>query len=193
MIGFIIRCIVALASLAFTAYLYATGSWGWGIVMTFVSGLIVLSFFRNENIILALYQMRLQKHDKAAKYLDRIKSPQFLPKKQHAYVLYLKAMMGAKELGFAKSEQMIRKAMQLGLRTNQDNAVARMHLAGICMQTGRKREAQTLIAEAKKLDANGMLKDQLKMMQQQMSQVASKNQMRMAQMTKGRRKSPKAR
>lgn len=191
MIGFIIRCVVALASLGFTVYLYATGSWGWGIVMTFITGLIILSFFRNENIILALYQMRQQKHEKAAKYLDRIKSPQFLPKKQHAYVLYLKGMMGAKELGFAKSEQMIRKALQLGLRTNQDKAVARMHLAGICMQTGRKREAQTLISEAKKLDSNGMLKDQLKMMQQQMSQVASKNQMRMAQMQKGRRKTPK--
>lgn len=192
MLGFIVRSLLALASLSFTVWLYATGYWGWGIVFTLISALIVLSFFRNENIIIALYQMRLGKQDKAYAALNRIKAPKLLPKKQYAYVTYLKAMLGAQELGFAKSEQMLRKAQALGLRTKQDQAMANMHLAGICMQTGRKREAQTLLAQAKKLDTNGILKEQLSMMKNQMNMVASKNQMRQAAMMKGRRKTPKA-
>lgn len=194
MIGFIIRTILALAAVGFNVYLFYVGSWGWGITFIFVTALIILSFFRNENVILALYQMRLGKQEKAWKYLNRIKSPQFLPKKQHAYVIYLKGMLGLQQdLGFAKCEQLIRKALDLGLRTQQDTAVAKMQLAGICMQTGRKREAQTLISETKKLDKNNMLKEQLDMMKKQMGMVASKNQMRMAQMHKGRKKAPRKR
>ena len=96
-------------------------------------------------------------------------------------------------MGFAKSEQMLRKAIELGLRQPEDNAVARMHLAGICAQTGRKNEAVSLLAEAKKMDKNGMLKDQIKTMQQQLQMAPSKNQMRMAQMMGGRKKMPKMR
>jgi hypothetical protein len=39
------------------------------------------------------------------------------------------------------------------------------------MQKRRKREATTLLAEAKKLDKHGMLTDQVKMMQQQMKRI----------------------
>ena len=64
-----------------------------------------------------------------------------------------------------------------------------MHLAGICAQTNRRNEATTLLAEAKKLDKNGMMKDQISQMQKQMAMgVPSKNQMRMAQMGGGRMK-----
>lgn len=194
MIGLIIRIIVALLAIWFNVYLFVVGSWGWGITFIFVTTLVVLSFFRNENVIMALYHMRLGKQDKAWKALSRIKQPQYLVKSQHAYVLYLKSMLGLQnDLGFTKAEQMMRKALQIGLRTKQDQAVAKMQLAGICMQTGRKREAQTLVTEAKKLDTNNVLKEQLDMMKKQLNMVASKNQMRMAQMHKGRKKTPRNR
>lgn len=193
MLAFIIRCVVTALSLGLTVYSFYTGHWGWGIVMIFVTAIIGLTFFRNENMILALNQMRTGNHEKANKYMKRISRPDLMPRKQHAYVLYLQAMMGTQELGFAKSEQMLRKAITLGLRTAQDNAVARLHLAGICAQTGRKQEAMSLLGEAKKLDKGGMLKDQISQMQKQLTMSASKNQMRMVQMSKGRKKTPKMR
>ena len=193
MIGFIIRCLVALATLGFNTYLFYTGYWGWGIFMIFISTLVVLSFFRNENMILALVQMQRGNTDKALKYINRIRQPQFLPRKQHAYVLFLQAVMGAQLAGMAQSEQKLRKALSLGLRKPEDSAMARMHLAGICAQTGRKKESLSLLSEAKKLDKSGMMKDQIRTMQQQLQIAPSKNQMRMAQMMGGRRKSPKMR
>ncbi len=193
MLGFVIRIALAVLSFGFNVWLFATGHWGWGISFLFVTALIILSFFRNENMLLALNQMRVGNTDKAKKYIDRIAHPQFLPRTQHAYVLYLKAVMGSQEMGFTKSEQLLRKSLELGLRQPEDNAVARMHLAGICAQTGRKTEALNLLAEAKKLDKNGMMKEQIKMMQNQLQMAPSKNQMRMAQMMGGRRKMPKMR
>ncbi len=193
MIGFFIRCLLALTSLIFNVLLFVNGSWGWGISLIFVTAIIILSFFRNEQMILALNQMRIGNNEKAKKYINRITAPQFMPRRQHAYVLYLKAVMNAQELGFANSELLLRKALALGLRTAEDNAVSRMHLSSICAQTGRKAEAVSLLAEAKKLDKSGMMKDQIKMMQQQLQMAPSKNQMRMAQMMGGRKKSPKSR
>lgn len=191
MLGFIIRCALTLGSLFLTVYLFYSGYWGWGIVMIFPVFIFAFSFFRNENMILALNQMRLGDTEKAKKYINRLKQPQFLPKRQHAYVLFLKAVLNTQELGFTQSEQMLRKAISMGLRTGQDNAVARMHLAGICAQTGRKQEAVSLLAEAKKLDNSGMMREQISQMQKQLQVAPSKNQMRMAQMMGGRRKTPR--
>ena len=193
MIGFIIRCLIAAGLLVSMVFLFATGHWGWGITFILPLGLVVLSFFRNENMILALNQMRLGDTEKAKKYINRITHPHLLPKGQHAYVIFLQAVLNTQELGFAKTEQMLRKAIAVGLRTGQDNAVARMHLAGICAQTGRRPEAEKLLAEAKKLDNTGMMKDQIKMMTSQLQMTPSKNQMRMAQMMGGRKKMPKMR
>ena len=191
MIGFIIRCLLAGASLFFTVALFYNGYWGWGIVMILISAIIGFSFFRNEKMILALNAMRMGDTEKAKKQINKITAPQFLPKKQHAYVLFLKAVLGTQDLGLAKSEELLRKAISMGLRTGQDNAVARMHLAGICAQTGRRSESVTLLAEAKKLDTSGMMKDQINQMQKQMQAAPSKNQMRMAQMMGGRKKTPR--
>ena len=191
MISFIIRCALAAASLFFTVALFYNGYWGWGICMILVTAVIGFSFFRNENMILALNQMRQGNTDKAKKYINKITHPQFLVKRQHAYVIFLQAVLNTQDFGLNKSEQMLRKAIGIGLRTGQDNAVARMHLAGICAQTGRKKEALSLLAEAKKLDTSGMMNDQIKQMQGQLKVAPSKNQMRMAQMAGGRRKTPR--
>lgn len=193
MTRFIIRCAIALAALSLTVWLFATGYWGWGIVMVFILAIIGLTFFRNENMIFALNHMRMGNQDKAKVQINKITAPQMLPKTQHAYVLYLQAVLNSQDDGFAKTEAKLRKAMSIGLRTNQDKAVARMHLAGICAQTGRRKEALSLLSEAKKLDDNGMMKDQIKNMQSQLKGAPSKNQMRMAQMMRGRQKMPRRR
>lgn len=193
MIRFIIRCVLALASIIFTVILFAQGSWGWGIIMILITAIVILSFFRNENMIFAMNQMRLGNTDKAKKYMNKITHPELMPRKQHAYVVFLQAVLNTQEYGFGKSEAMLRKALDLGLRTKQDGSVARLHLAGICAQTGRKKEALSLLADAKKMDEKGMMKDQINQMQSQLKMAPSKNQMRMANMTGGRKKTPRKR
>jgi len=90
MTAFIIRIVLALVAAFFNVYLFVSGHWGWGIFFIFITALIVLSFFRNENMILALNQMRVGNQDKAKAYINKITHPHLLPKKQHAYILYLK-------------------------------------------------------------------------------------------------------
>lgn len=191
MIAFIIRCVLAAGLLFTTVFSFYTGYWGWGIVLIFVTALVGVTFIYNENVLFSLNHMRTGNQEKAKHYINRISHPEFLPKRQRAYVIYLQAMFNAQEIGFAKSEALLRKAIALGLRRGHDQAMARLHLAGVCAQTGRKTEALNLLAEAKKLDNTGMMKDQIKMMQAQLQNAPSKNQMRMAQMMGGRKKMPR--
>ena len=61
--------------------------------------------------------------------------------------------------------------MQFGLTMSYDIAMAKLSLAGIAMQKRRKVEATKLLQEAKKLDKQQMLTDQIKMMQQQLKKI----------------------
>ena len=70
-----------------------------------------------------------------------------------------------------QAEKHFKSALKLGLSMNHDLAMAKMSLAGIYMQKRRKREAQQLLTEAKKLDKHGMLAGQMKMIQQQMKKI----------------------
>jgi hypothetical protein len=193
MIAFFIRCLLAAASLFSTIYCFYNGSWGWGIVLIFVTAIIGLTFVYNENLAVSLNHMRTGNQDKAKRSINKITHPQLMPRRQRAYVIYLQALFNSQEIGFTKTETLLRQAMALGLRRGHDKAMARLQLAAICAQTGRQKEAQSLLAEAKKLDNTGMMKEQIKMMQSQLQMAPSKNQMRMAQMMGGRKKMPRMR
>jgi hypothetical protein len=193
MLGFAIRSLLAAGMLFLTVYSFYTGYWGWGIFLIFPLALVIMSFIYNENLAFTLNHMRTGNQEKAQRAINRITAPQFLPKRQRAYVIYMQALLNAQAFPQQKIESMLRQAMQIGLKRGHDKAMARMHLAGICAQTGRKQEAVSLLADAKKMDDSGMLKDQIKMMQAQLQNAPSKNQMRMAQMMGGRKKMPRMR
>ena len=186
MIGLIIKLILSLGSIAYTVYLFSEGSYIWASFMILVSAFFTLFIFRNQNIILAALQMRQQNIEKAQKHLSRIQ-PQFLFKGQKAYYYYLMALASQQEIKMSQTESMLRKALSIGLKRNHDQAMARINIAAICMQTGRRREAETLLNEAKKLDTKGMLTDYIKTMKKQMGKATSRNQIRMAQMNKGKK------
>jgi tetratricopeptide (TPR) repeat protein len=187
MIGLIIKIILSLGSLFYTAYLFNDGSWVWGIFMILATALFTLLIFKNQNIILAALQMRQQNVEKAQKYLGRISQPQYLIRGQRAYYFYLFALASQQDVKMSQTETFLRKALTIGLKRDHDQAMAKINIAAICMQTGRRREAENLLNEAKKLDTKGILGDYIKNMKKQMGRATSGNQLRMAQMNKGKK------
>ena len=187
MIGLIIKLALSLGSISFTVWLFATGSWGWGIMFIFFTAIVVLSIFRNQNILLAALQMRQQNVAKAQKYLGRIKQPQYLIRGQRSYFYYLSAIVNQESVKMSVTEANLRKALNIGLNKDHDQAMAKINIAAICMQTGRRREAETLLSEAKKLDTKGVMSEYIKGLKKQMGRTTSRNQMRMAQMNKGKK------
>ena len=138
-----------------------------GITILLLAGLFVLLYFKNEFILLAFLQLRKQNFDGARKWLGYIKNPEAaLTIKQQGYYNYLHGIM-LSQTNITQAEKYLRKAVKLGLAMDHDLAMAKLQLAGIAMTKRRKREATNLMAEAKKLDKHGMLKEQMQMMKQQ--------------------------
>ena len=100
-----------------------------------------------------------------------IKKPEAaLVKKQQGYFNYLHGIM-LSQTNINQSEKYFKKAIELGLSMDMDLAVAKLNLAGIAMTRRRKLEATSLLNEAKKLDKQNMLKEQITMMKDQMKKI----------------------
>jgi tetratricopeptide (TPR) repeat protein len=166
-----IKLVIAGLIIAYAVYQFIEGNIGNGIFLILLSLIFIFLYFRNEFILLAFLRMRKQDMTGTEKWLLKIKNPESsLTKKQQGYYNYLFGIIFSQK-NLTQAEKYFRKALKLGLNMDYDVAMAKLSLAGIAMQKRRKREATTLLQEAKKLDKNNMLTDQIKMMQQQMKKI----------------------
>lgn len=166
-----IKLVIAALIIAYAVYQIVEGYIGNGIFLILLSLIFIFLFFRNEIILLAFLRMRKQDMIGTEKWLSKIKNPEAaLTTKQQGYYNYLQGIIFSQK-NLTTAEKYFKKALKLGLNMDYDVAMAKLSLAGIAMQKRRKREATTLLQEAKKLDKNNMLTDQIKMMQQQMKKI----------------------
>jgi hypothetical protein len=142
-----------------------------GISILLLAGLFIFFYFKNEILLLSFLKLRKQDMQGTAALLDKIKNPSAaLVKKQEGYYNFLRGIT-VSQTNLTQAEKFFKKALQLGLSMDHDKAMAKLQLAGIAMTKRRKREATNLIAEAKKLDKHGMLKEQIQMVKQQMKKI----------------------
>ena len=165
-----IKIALALIILACSIFLFNSGEIGYGIVVIIIMGLVILSIFKDERIVKAFYHLRKNDMQKAASTLSKIKHPEKLIRSQEAYFYYLNGLI-LSQTQMNQSERFFKKALSIGLRTDTDKAVAKLNLAGLAMSRRKKREATTLIKEAKNLDKHNMLNEQLKMMKEQLKRI----------------------
>lgn len=166
-----IKLILAGLLIALAVYQFTEGFIGNGIMWILVAGIFVLLYFKNEMILLAFLRLRKEDFPGTKKWLDKIKNPEgALVKKQQGYYWYLHGLMMSQE-NLTQAEKYLKKAIKLGLNMKHDLAMAKLNLAGIAMSKRRKREAQRLLKEAKKLDKHNMLNSQIRMMKEQMKRI----------------------
>ncbi|MCM4162903.1 MULTISPECIES: DUF2892 domain-containing protein [unclassified Arenibacter] len=166
-----LKLVIAGLIIAYAVYQFVEGNIGNGIALIFLSSIFVFLYFRNEIILLAFLKMRKQDLAGTKKWLDKIKNPDAaLTTKQNGYYNYLNGIIFS-QTNLTQAEKYFKKALKFGLNMDYDVAMAKLSLAGIAMQKRRKREATTLLNEAKKLDKQNMLAEQIKMMQQQLKKI----------------------
>lgn len=163
-----IKLVLFVLVIATAVWQFTEDNIGNGIFLILFSLIFVLLYFKNEFIILAFLKLRKQDFEGAKGWLDKIKNPEAaLVRKQQGYYNYLNGLM-VSQTNLNAAEKYFKKAVELGLNMDQDMAMAKLNLAGIAMTKNRKIEAEKLLSEAKKLDKQGMLKEQITMMKAQM-------------------------
>jgi len=167
----IIRLIIACVVMGAAVALCAFGFWGWGILVLFLGGIVLLTYFFNENMLMAQWFLRKEKSEKAEEWLSKITDyEKQLSKSQHGYYNLLIGLIESRKQPL-KSEKYFKKALSLGMKMSHNTALAKLSLAGIAMAKRNKREAQMYLSEAAKEDKNKLLTEQIKMMKTQMGQM----------------------
>lgn len=163
-----IKLVIAALLVITAVWQFTEGNIGNGIFILLITLIAVLLYFKNEYILLAFLKLRKQDFDGATRILNKIKNPETaLVRKQQGYYNYLNGLM-LSQTNLNAAEKYLKKAVELGLSMDQDLAMAKLNLAGIAMSKNKKLEAEKLLGEAKKLDKQGMLKDQIAMMKAQL-------------------------
>jgi hypothetical protein len=166
-----IKLVIAALMTGWAIYEFIQGHIMNGISILLLAGIFVFFYFKNEILLLTFFKLRKQDFEGGNKLLDRIKNPSSaLITKQEGYYNFLRGIM-VSQTNLTMAERYFKKALKIGLSMDHDKAMAKLQLAGIAMTKRRKREATNLIAEAKKLDKHGMLKDQIIMVKQQMKKI----------------------
>lgn len=166
-----IKFIIAGLIIAAGIWQFTESNIGNGIFLLVLSAIPIFLYFRNEFILLAFLKLRKQDFEGAKKWLSHIKNPETaLIQKQQGYFNYLHGIMLA-QTNINQAEKYFKKAIELGLSMDMDLAVAKLNLAGAAMTRRRKLEATALLNEAKKLDKQNMLKEQIAMMKEQMKKI----------------------
>ncbi len=166
-----IKLVIAGAIFIWAVFQFVEGNIMNGISLILLAGIFVLFYFKNEFILLAFLQLRKQNFAGASKWLSYIKNPSSaLVKKQEGYYNFLQGIM-VSQTNITQAEKYFKKAISLGLNMGHDLAMAKLQLAGIAMTKRRKREATLLMNEAKKLDTQNVLAEQIKMLKQQLNKI----------------------
>ena len=170
-----IKLILAVLILSLGVYFFIIDEIGWGIFCLLLSAIVIFLFFRNEFLLITFYHLQKQNIKAAEKWLRYIKNPKVqLIKSQEAYFYYMKGLLLAQkqEKGTLKeSENLLKKALDIGLKQKHDIAAAKLNLSMAAMAKGKKRQAEALLTEAKTYDKAGLLTDQIKLMREQMKRV----------------------
>ena len=166
-----IKLFLAIASFGYAVFQFTEGLIGNGIALIFLCAIFIFLFYRNEIILLAFLKMRKQDLEGTENWLIKIKNPEkALTKKQQGYYNYLYGIIFSQK-NLTQAEKYYKQALKLGLNMDYDIAMTKLSLAGIALQKRRKREATTLLKEAKALDSNNMLGEQIKMIQSQLKRI----------------------
>lgn len=173
----LVRLILAAAFVIASVALFVFGFWGWGILTVFCAICLVVTYFFNENMLIAQWYLRKENMEKAERFLGKITNyEKQLARPQHGYYHLLIGLIESRKAPL-KSEKYFKAAVSLGLTMDHNVALAKLSLAGIAMAKRNKREAQMYLAEAKKADKNKLLADQIKQMKDQMG-LLDKQQVR---------------
>src|SRR5690606_32460089 len=148
----IVRIILSSLLLIGTDVLFWFGHWGWGILGILVTILAWVTVFFNENMLLAQWFLRTENMTKAEGWLKRINNyEKQLISAQHGYYHMLLGVIESQR-AVVQPAKHFKKALWLGLHLGQNVPLADFSLARVAMAKRNKREAETLLSEAKKAD-----------------------------------------
>lgn len=132
---------------------------------------IIFFYFKNEFLIISFFTIRNGNINSTKKWLSYIKNYNTqLTKNQISYFFFLKGLTNINS-DLKKSEYYLVNSLKLGLKFKYNKALAMLNLATIAISKGKKREAENILLEVKKIDKIGIMHEQIKFIKNQIKKI----------------------
>ena len=119
--------------------------------------ILLATHFLFGNVWAAFSKIQKGKIGEAETLLKQIKKPNWLYKKHRAYYHFIKGMIALQHKELKDGEQHLNKALELGLRNDNDTAMARLNLAHISFVQQRYTTTKDQLKKIKTLQLSDLL------------------------------------
>jgi len=113
--------------------------------------LMVLGYFLNGAVFLALRKLVKNDFEGAERLLRMTRYPQYLGRTQKAYYYFLNGCIAANKEHLETAAAHLETALRLGLRTDNDKSIALLNLCSIYLSLGHRDKAAQYLELVKKL------------------------------------------
>lgn len=155
---------LAAAAIAYAVQLFMSGYTGSGVGMVILGILLGLTGLRSMRMIVVAFRIQQQKLDKAREVLAGINPKHLWPSSRGQYWFLQGNLL--LESSLSEAEKAFRTALDVGMKRDEEKAAVMLNLAAIQSSKRRTKEAKALIAQAKRLDKKGMLKADIRTIEQ---------------------------
>ncbi|HRP90714.1 MAG TPA: hypothetical protein PKX92_11830 [Edaphocola sp.] len=150
-------------------------NWTFILIIIAVFSLSLLwGYFNTGTVYLALNLLRKGKLDEAEEVLKFTKKPEKLSKGKRAYYNFILAFCARERDEFASAKEKFIKALDDGLKSENEKAIALLALADISLIDGKKEAAENYMSKIKGLKVKESLMPQIRQMQTYLSRKNEK-------------------
>lgn len=147
----IVRLVLAILSACMAFYHYTKSEYLQMVFILIAGALFLYGYFKAGTVYIAFKALQKQEFEKAEKLISKIKNPENLAKSQKNYYHFVQGFLASNKNEWNKSYLELNKALEIGLRTENDTSIALSHLAEIELQRKNYKEATAFINRVREL------------------------------------------
>ena len=119
--------------------------------------LLLFTHFLFGTVGIAFAKLKAGKVKESEKIINQVSKPQWLNKRHRAYYHFTKGMIALQQENLPAGEHNLNLATQLGLRNDNDRALALLNLAHICYVQKRMDDSRNNLQKAKSFNADDLM------------------------------------
>ena len=165
----ITRVLLVIFSLLTATYFYSKEDFINMSMMLIAGGLFTYGYFKYGTVYIALKQIQKNNIPKAEQLISKIKHPEKLTKGHKSYYYFATGFIALEKEEFEKSYSDLAKALEIGLRTENDKSIAFLNLAKIDFWRKDYNKATEHIKKARQLSSKPLVTSEINQLEEEIN------------------------
>ncbi len=147
----LLRIVIGLLAAVGSVFFFMNDRYNTALILLVSLALTITSYFRNGTVFLAFRQMKKFNIPKAKILLEKVYNPKWLTKGQRSYYYFVDGFIAMQEKDMTRAYESLFKSLEIGLRTENDRAIATFNLASVEFERGHIAKCFELISKTRAL------------------------------------------